>query len=187
MSLLTDVISTNGISFEEILSCSPQNGMIMEFGVAQGDSIRKIAKHFPDRTIYGFDWFEGLPEDWRDNYRKGHFKCEPPTDLPSNVKLVVGLFQDTLQNFLKEHSDPIAFIHMDADLYSSTKCVLNAVINQLQDGTIILFDEFYGYSGFEYNEYKAFQEFIDLGLYTYNCIGKLGDEKAAFRIHSLAK
>ena len=183
MSIIKNIEGTQGLSLEEILSYSPENGMIMEFGVATGSSIIRIANQFPNRPVYGFDSFEGLPEDWRNNYKKGHFKCEPPENLPSNVHLVIGLFQDVLEKFLKDHPDPIAFIHMDADLYSSTAYVLNAIKNQLKDGTIIAFDEFCGYDGYEEGEYKAFQEFLDLGLYTYTCISKAGHEQAAFRLH----
>jgi predicted O-methyltransferase YrrM len=185
MSLIDKIEGTEGKTLEEILSQSSEDGMIMEFGVGTGGSIRRIANHLPNRTVYGFDSFEGLPENWRNGYDKGHFKCDPPKDLPSNVHLVIGLFQDTLETFLKEQTDSVAFLHMDADLYSSTSYVLNTIKDQLRDGTIILFDEFCGYTGFEEGEYKAFQEFLNLGLYTYTCISKSGHEQVAFRLHSL--
>jgi hypothetical protein len=42
----------------------PSTGLILEFGVFSGNSINIIADKFPLRTIYGFDSFEGLPEEW---------------------------------------------------------------------------------------------------------------------------
>lgn len=39
-------------------------GAVVECGVYNGGSVTKIARRFPDRTVYGFDSFEGLPESW---------------------------------------------------------------------------------------------------------------------------
>lgn len=39
-------------------------GLIMEFGVYSGRTINHMA-NLTNKTIYGFDSFEGLPEDWR--------------------------------------------------------------------------------------------------------------------------
>src|ERR1700722_6594943 len=38
----------------------------MEFGVFEGDSMARIAERFshPQARFFGFDSFEGLPEDW---------------------------------------------------------------------------------------------------------------------------
>ena len=49
---------------------NPNLKHILEFGVGNGDSTRLIAKIVSewwtdkDIQIIGFDWFEGLPEDW---------------------------------------------------------------------------------------------------------------------------
>jgi len=63
--------------------------MCLEFGVATGATLRKIATSFPSRSVYGFDSFEGLPEDWRGDgvtwNPKGTYACDPPVDLPNNV------------------------------------------------------------------------------------------------------
>ena len=39
------------------------DGRYLEFGVASGTTINLIAEEKPDEKIYGFDSFEGLPED----------------------------------------------------------------------------------------------------------------------------
>ena len=59
-----------------------------------------------------------------------------------NAILVHGLFQDTLDGFLQGHTEPVAFVHFDADLDSSTKYVLDRIADRLMDGTIFVFDEF---------------------------------------------
>jgi predicted O-methyltransferase YrrM len=135
-------------------------GMVLEFGVAGGHSIRELASVFPDRHIHGFDSFEGLPEAWRPEFPEGIFKCDVP-HVPDNVTLHQGLFNETLPSFLEANPGPIAFLHLDADLYSSTAYVLELVEDRLIDGSIVIFDELhYWYDNYKEHEYKAFDEFI---------------------------
>lgn len=49
-----------------------KDGLYLEFGVFQGTTINYIAQQKENETIYGFDSFEGLPEDWG-NIKKGTF------------------------------------------------------------------------------------------------------------------
>lgn len=51
------------------------------------------------------------------------------------------------------------FINIDRDFYSSTVDVLSGLTDRIVDGTIIVFDEFFGYRGFDRHEAKAFFEF----------------------------
>jgi len=93
---------------------------------------------------------------------KGHFslngsvpKCEP------NVNLIVGKFQDTLIPFLEQHQQiSISLVHMDADTYLPTSYVLSVLEPTLSSGTIILFDEFFGYPNWRAHEFKAWEEFL---------------------------
>jgi predicted O-methyltransferase YrrM len=160
-----------------------KEGLILEFGVATGDTINKIAKAVENRTVYGFDSFEGLPEDWRPGYGTGSFKQNKIPEVLPNVQLVVGLFSDTLPKFVQEHTEPVAFIHVDCDLYSSTKCIFDNLKDKMQDGTIIAFDEIRAYPGFEQHEYKAFNEFLEENKYQWECIGQHGGEQAGFKIY----
>lgn len=50
-------------------------GLILEFGVWRGGTINHIAGK-TKRTVYGFDSFEGLPEDWFTGVPKGHFRLD---------------------------------------------------------------------------------------------------------------
>ena len=63
------------------------DGLVMEFGVYQGESIAQLASILPSKMIHGFDSFEGLPEDWRFGFKKGHFDTSKPDSLPPNVDL----------------------------------------------------------------------------------------------------
>ena len=162
----------------EFLMKGVHQGLILEFGVYKGTTINHLAKLCPDREIYGFDSFEGLPEDWVGNrYSRRNFdrKGMAPKVL-SNVKLVKGLFDATLPGFLEEHQGPIAFLHIDCDIYSSTDTVLRATENRLVEGSIIAFDEFFNYHGWRLHEYKAFNEFIERTGYSFEYLGFSGTE-----------
>ena len=41
-----------------------EDGLFLEFGVYKGTSINFISSLIPDKKIYGFDSFGGLPEEW---------------------------------------------------------------------------------------------------------------------------
>ena len=147
------------------------DGLILEFGVYKGISITILADVLKDKALFGFDSFEGLPETWRPGFEKGVFALKELPTVPQNVSLVKGLFEETLPAFLNEHQGPVAFLHVDCDLYSSTKCILSALKERIVSGTIILFDEFYNYVGWEHGEYKACSEFIAATGKTFSYIG----------------
>ena len=137
--------------------------LILEFGVYKGESINFIASKLPKDTIYGFDSFEGLPEFWRDGLPQKTFKVENQNKLKfrDNVVLIKGYFENTLPDFLKKHDSMIKLMHIDSDLYSSAKTIFNYTKERIQKGTIIIFDEFFNYPGWENGEFLAFKEFID--------------------------
>jgi hypothetical protein len=122
-----------------------------EFGVAMGISARYWLTALPeDGKLYLFDSFEGLPEAWR-HLPAGHFKTEVPTFNDSRAIIKRGWFEATLPL-----DDLLGFVHIDSDLYSSAKIVLENI--NVTKGTIILFDELFGYEGWEEDEYRALME-----------------------------
>lgn len=133
--------------------------LICEFGVFKGESINHVAG-LTDRTLYGFDSFEGLAEEWGDTWKKGDFKIPKLPRVRSNVKLVKGWFNETLPSFLKENPGKVGFLHVDCDLYSSCKTIFELMESRLVPGTVIVFDEFFNYPQWEDGEFKAFQEFL---------------------------
>jgi len=76
------------------------------------------------------------------------------------VVIVEGWFADSLPRFLELHQGPIAFVHVDCDVYSSTKTVFEHLGPRLSQGTVIVFDEYFNYPGWQEHEFKAFQEFV---------------------------
>lgn len=160
------------------------DGLCLEFGVYVGGSLRSLADKI-DRPFYGFDSFEGLPEDWRPGCRKGTFAVKTlPTFHNPRIQLVKGWFDETIPSFLHEHPDPIAFIHIDCDLYSSTKTIFQLMSNRFVPGTVILFDEIIGYPEYADHEIKAFSEFLSTTSFTPQCLGNTlnngNAEQAAF-------
>lgn len=133
----------------------------LEFGVASGRSINYIAAH-AQHMVHGFDSFQGLPEMWREGFDKGHFDMQGVLpQVAANVALVPGWFEETLAPFLAEHSDKqVSFLHIDCDLYSSTKLILDTLTDRLAPGCVVVFDELVNYPGFDgpTGELRAFAE-----------------------------
>lgn len=136
-------------------------GLILEFGVYRGETINFIANSVSDK-VYGFDSFEGLPEFWRDGFGKKAFQMNGLPEVKKNVVLVKGWFDESIPKFLHtvSKSEKISYLHIDSDLYSSALTIFNYLGNKIVPGTIIVFDEYFNYPGWQNDEYKAFQEFI---------------------------
>ena len=157
-----------------------KEGTWLEFGVATGQTLTQLAQAKKDGRVFGFDSFDGLPEDWKPGIGKGAFKCDVPN--VSGAEIIVGLFQDTLPSF-KPSFDPnhsITLVHVDCDLYSSSRYVLKTLLPHLKNGTVIVFDEILFYPGHEEHELKALFETWKDGLrYEWLCHSQ---EKAAIRV-----
>ena len=135
-------------------------GLICEFGVHKGISINLIAEKLTNHQIYGFDSFEGFPEDGRTDWQQD-FKTSIPT-VKNNVNLIVGFFDNTLDKFLKEKNSNVAFAHIDCDIYSSTKTIFDcfAKHHSLTNGSVIVFDELINYKTALWNELLALYRYL---------------------------
>jgi len=141
----------------------------LEFGVWVGTSINFFSKYV--NTIYGFDSFEGLKENWVGTITpKGTFNLNKKLPkLNKNVIPVVGWVQDTLVPFLEKHKPEVNFVHLDMDTYETTKFILTKIKPYLVKNCIIAFDELYNYPGWEVGEYKALKETFNDNEYRYVC------------------
>lgn len=146
-------------TLEHAVKAAPSGGLALEFGVYSGTTLAIIAR-LRSGGVYGFDSFEGLPEDWRSTFSAGTFAVDalPQVD---GAELVVGWFSDTLPGFLDAHQEPIAFLHVDGDLYSSARTVLDLCGPRLVPGSVVVFDEYFNYPGWEQHEHRAWQEYVD--------------------------
>ncbi len=143
------------------------DGLWCEFGVKEGRSLKWLIDEYPAQVIHAFDSWEGLPEDW--DHGTGvvaSMACDPP-EVPDHIKLHKGWFKDTLPEWCKTNTGKISFLHMDADIYSSTREVLFQLDKQIKPGTVIVFDEFSNFrfsgkmSNWQDHEYKALCEWIE--------------------------
>jgi hypothetical protein len=172
----------NGFRFSPLYSGRPElyaalardiadeHVLYVEFGVFQGASLRAWSKLLrnPLSELHGFDSFEGLPEAWNAYNPQGKFDTKGSMlqiDDP-RVVLHVGWFHETLPDFVLPQHDRL-LLHIDADLYSSAKYVLETLKDDIRPGTIILFDEFYDHM----HELRAFSEFLTSSTMTFRFLG----------------
>ncbi len=144
------------------VAAAPAAGFLAEFGVNSGGSINHLAKRVNPRIVHGFDSFEGLPEDWTgNNFVKGEFgRGGRLPKVRPNVRLHPGWFDATLPAFLADTPGPAALLHVDCDLYASTRTVLAVLADVIVPGTVVLFDEYFNYPNWRRHEHMAFVEFL---------------------------
>ncbi len=161
----------------EFTASGDSEELLLDLGVWIGWSTRLISD-VCDHTVYGFDTFEGLVEDWQIDdqalVKRGTFALsEPlaqrfirdtgvalddglPTALGRKVHFVKGSTYDTLAPFLSERSAArIRLFHMDLDTYESCLHALETCKDSFAQGAILVFDEYLVTNG----EMRAFYEF----------------------------
>ncbi|WP_261763812.1 class I SAM-dependent methyltransferase [Pseudonocardia asaccharolytica] len=147
-------------TLEHALAIASKGGMALEFGVYTGRTLAMIAASRPDDAVYGFDSFAGLPETWRPGFPVGVFDDIAGPPEVSGAEIVVGLFDETLPGFLAAHPGPVDLLHIDSDLHSSAATVLAHVGPRLGPGSVVVFDEFFNYPGWEDHEARAWRDHV---------------------------
>jgi O-methyltransferase len=141
-------------------------GNLAELGVYKGETARIIHHMLPDRRLFLFDTFEGLPhqvvrEDCDGTVRAQTVKFDDTTpeqvlkhiDGNEAIDIRVGIFPHTAHDLTSEN---FAFVHIDADLYQSTIDALNFFYPLLSPGgTLIVHDYNHNWEGVT----KAVNEF----------------------------
>jgi hypothetical protein len=153
--------------FDHMIDLSKKDRPFYEFGVWRGEAFKYLIKTF--KKGYGFDTFEGLPEDWH-NEKAGTYTSDGNIPKIKGGKFIVGKFEDTLPGFFAEERPMSSIINFDADLYSSTICALNFAKPVIDKHTILIFDEFFMNKNWEQDEYKALEEFCSKNNYTYEVL-----------------
>jgi O-methyltransferase len=185
----SDFIALNSGGAEAIaealgrLKAAGVTGDYYEFGLYRGHSFWS-AQQAADRLgisgmrFFGFDSFEGLPEIEGNDRKAGifvsgdyrssrdqveHLLVEHGFDMDRAV-LVEGYFDKSLTREVKQEHQmgPAALVMVDCDLYQSTVPTLAFIADRLQEGTIMLFDDWYCFGDSEqHGERRAFNEFLD--------------------------
>jgi hypothetical protein len=166
------------------------------------------------KDLHLFDSFDGLPEYtspvdadsydvagrklWADKMRfPDAFVAElgEPIDQhvfsrlcdvlsPERLFVYRGYFAETLR---KPPAVKAALVHVDCDLYQSTREVLTRLLEAdvLQDGSVILFDDYNCFKASpHYGERRAFREFLEgQGRFTASPFFTYGFNGAAFFLH----
>lgn len=153
-------------------------GIALEFGVFKGASINHTAKKYPHRKFYGFDSFEGFPDDGRKDWIQDFSVDGNMPTVPENVTLIKGYFSNTLDDFLAQCDDEIAIVNVDCDIYSSTKDIFDSLLKykKIKPGMAISFDELISYSNYIWNEMYALFEMLEatkLGIQWLSCHNKV--------------
>lgn len=149
-----------------------------EFGCHSGRTFSSAVNAFNclgmvDAEVYAFDSFEGLPQTSSiidGIFEKGSFSTDVQNfkNIVSkntgknidNSNIIKGFYSETLNQSLQSKLPKAGIIHIDVDLYSSTKEVLFFVYPLLVTGTVILFDDWYCFPpGQGKGEMGAFNEF----------------------------
>jgi len=151
--------------------------LLLDLGVWAGWSTRLISDA-SGRTVYGFDTFSGLVEDWPiDDHtviKRGAFSLADPVArrflrdtgvslhdgvpdaLGRKVEFIRGSTYETLAPFLAERPGAaIRLFHMDLDTYESCLHALETCKDRFVEGSILVFDEYLVTNG----EMLAFYEF----------------------------
>lgn len=120
----------------------------LEFGVFEGASLRQwcALNQNAGSRFFGFDSFEGLPEDWHSGKRRGAFSTggKLPEITDPRVSFVAGWFQQSLRGFMASYRPQSQLvIHVDCDLYSSTLYCLTTLDPAISPGTVIVLDDFF--------------------------------------------
>ena len=145
--------------FDFAVSLSNRSRPFYEFGVWMGDSFRYLMKSY--EKGFGFDTFEGLPEDWR-SVPKGSYSSFGNVPEISGGEFIVGEFDKTLPTFFATERPKAALINLDADLYGSTLSALKNARSVIDEQTVIIFDEFIINKGWQQDEFRALNEFCAL-------------------------
>lgn len=159
-------------------------GDYLEFGVWKGGTFVNayyFAKRYNLSTMkfYAFDSFEGLPEikgvdaEGFKHFDQGLFTCSEAqfrrnimkhgVDM-NRVGIVPGWFDKVLNEEIKRaiSIQNAAVIWIDCDIYESTVPILNFITDYLQDGTILIFDDWFCYRGNpNRGEQRAFREWLE--------------------------
>ena len=153
--------------FDSVVERSDQSRPFYEFGVFRGEAFKYLITTF--KNGFGFDTFEGLPEDWHEE-KAGSYSSGGSIPEIAGGEFIAGKFEDTLPSFFSKPRPVASIINFDADLYSSTICALNNAKSVIDSRTILIFDEFIVNENWEQDEYKALNEFCTLNNYAFEVL-----------------
>jgi hypothetical protein len=142
-----------------------------EFGVASGDSTKKLLKMPYSKTCeswHGFDTFTGLPMPWGD-LPQGAFSTggEPPKIKDERISWHMGPIEQTYKSISEVNTiKSRLLVIFDFDLYGASKVAWDEISKSLKTGDIVYFDEAY-----EFDEAKLITEILDSQIFELRVLG----------------
>lgn len=149
------------VALDAALPLIQQGGLVCEFGVGSGRSLRMTQEILPlDTELHGFDTFTGLPQAWGDEPAGAYSTGGRIPQMDGKVCFHQGLFKDTITPFLATQKPEVflAYGNIDCDLYSSTLDILEGMHGRVVPGTILVFDEYIGHPSWRQDEFRAWRE-----------------------------
>lgn len=154
------------------------NSRISQSAGADAEINRRRNDIWREIRFFAFDSFQGLPpleegDIGTQDFKEGMYACSigsvkrniAQANLPlDRFHFIEGWFSNTctLETAKKYNIKKASVIWIDGDLYSSTRDVLNFIKHFLQDGTILIFDDWFSYRGSpKMGEQKAFYEWSE--------------------------
>ena len=153
--------------YDRAIELSDSQRAFYEFGVWMGDSFSYIVPSFSKG--FGFDSFQGLPEDWG-VVPRGTYSSRGRVPDIENSSFIVGEFANSLPEFFEGKQPMAGLMNFDADLYSSTITALKNARSVIDQDTTLVFDEFIVNNNWEQDEYKALNEFCAENGFDYEVV-----------------
>jgi hypothetical protein len=143
-------------------------GALIDCGVWNGGSTVLLAAGAPEREVWAFDSFEGLPapgaldeqpawwagevRGYEEMLREAMRECAPRSDL----HVMKGWFEETFP-VAERQIDDVAVLHADGDWYDSVRLTLEVFYPKLARGGYVVIDDYGGFKGAR----RATDEFRD--------------------------
>lgn len=142
--------------YETLQKIEGLDGDVVETGSWKGGAAAFMG-HVSGRHVWLFDSFQGFPplseKDKRlkmQRKEEGYiavpdtFAREITRKLNVNATIVRGFFKDTLD---KQDIGKIVLLHLDGDLYDSTKVALDTLYNKIVQGGYVIINDFDNFGG----------------------------------------
>ena len=132
---------------EQCLQVRDLSGSVAEIGVYKGGTAQILADHLPTKRIHLFDTFEGMPETnpKYDIHEPGDFSDTSLEAVQAllkdreNVEFWPGRFPESATGLLDLR---FCLVHVDVDIYESTKAAIEFFWPRLVEGGIMVFDDY---------------------------------------------
>ena len=175
------------VSFYVALRTVAQKRLLRTDKLNEPASYRSRATIKDEMIFHAFDSFEGLPQLTLEDKKSADFsvgqysaaaevmlKFADKFDMPrGRIELHKGWFSETCNAVYSQTKNlkTAALIWLDCDLYSSARDALNIFEYILQDGTVIVIDDWFCFKGHpDRGVQKAWKEFLQLDQISQNYI-----------------